>query len=311
MKTPATVSGPTPTTREFGLITVVQDRADPRAVDRGATDAHWRDGAMWEAVCGSAATIYQDCDDATAARSKAVTHDIGWYGARPFSVYARVDCSMFDPDDRDGAAHVTAALDRSEQIALEAAFWTGVAGGTAGRVQPHLAANAVVLDTENSGSVPVTLQLAATQVTGVALDIAEALGRLEHAATGCGNVQRTIHMTSVVAEIALSRGLLEARNGQMRTKLGSLVAVGLGYSGSSPAGTSTAGVHWMYATGPIFMYRSAQARLATVLSEALDRNTDTVIAISERTYVLGYDCCLYAIPVSLGGEISGSFNSAT
>lgn len=301
------VPGPTPSVREFGLMSVVQSRFDD-------ADPHWRGGVKWEAVCGAAGTAFQDCGDDTGERDKDPTHDIEWYGAQPFTVYSRVDCTPigFGQSDVDGGAKVTTTLERYESFQVEQAFWTGTVDAAANRAVPHLAASAEILDTEESASgVPVILQMAATQVTGVALDIAEALGRLEQATSGCGDIQRTIHMTQTVAEIAASRGLLEARNGQLRTKLGSLVAAGLGYTGSSPSGVLTAGVHWMYATGPVFMYRTPLIRVGADIREVLDRATDTVIAIAERTYLLGYDCCLQAIPVSLGGEISGAFNSAT
>ena len=43
-----------------------------------------------------------------------------------------------------------------------------------------------------------------------------------------------------------------------------------------------------------------------------DKANNTNKTIVERTYVLGYSCCcLYAVPISIGGDITGTFNSAT
>ncbi len=45
--------------------------------------------------------------------------------------------------------------------------------------------------------------------------------------------------------------------------------------------------------------------------QMLDRETNTLKSIVERTYVLGYSCCcLYAVPISVGGDITGAPLSA-
>ena len=43
----------------------------------------------------------------------------------------------------------------------------------------------------------------------------------------------------------------------------------------------------------------------------LDRETNTLKTIVERTYVLGYSCCcMYAVPISTGGIVTGQPSSA-
>jgi hypothetical protein len=53
----------------------------------------------------------------------------------------------------------------------------------------------------------------------------------------------------------------------------------------------------MYMTPPIFGYRSDVRTFPRV--ETMDRSVNTVFAIAERNYLLGYDCCLHAVPVAL------------
>ena len=66
---------------------------------------------------------------------------------------------------------------------------------------------------------------------------------------------------------------------------------------------------WIYATGPVFAYRGAPETFA--FREMFDRTANTLKTIVERTYVLGYSCCcLPAIPVSVGGDITGQPLSA-
>ena len=74
-------------------------------------------------------------------------------------------------------------------------------------------------------------------------------------------------------------------------------------------GVETAGVTWMYATGSMFVYRGRPVILP--IRDSQDRTDNTVRAIAERTYVLGWDCCHYAVPVSIGGVVTGAAGSAT
>lgn len=302
------VSPPNVVPREYGLLSVVQMR--PQPVDsEGRSVSHWRNGVTWESVCGTGDTTFDDECTTASGISKSVNIERQPRGTNAVTVYVEIECSApgYNPGEQSIVAR--AELERVEEMRLESAFWTGSVHGGSETYYPHLAANAEVYDSPGSLTA-VLLQSAATQVTGAALDIAEGLGRLEHAAaSGCVKGQLVIHMTAVVAELAASRGLLQARNGRLWTMAGNAVVVGAGYTGSSPSGTSTAGVHWMYATGQIFAYRSDLEELGA-FREQFNREDNTVTTIVERTYVLGFDCCHVAIPISLGGNAGGAFNSA-
>jgi hypothetical protein len=55
---------------------------------------------------------------------------------------------------------------------------------------------------------------------------------------------------------------------------------------------------WIFGTGPIFAYRENNVRVLADNNSSLVRTNNTVKVIAERTYLLGYDCCLYGALVS-------------
>jgi hypothetical protein len=91
----------------------------------------------------------------------------------------------------------------------------------------------------------------------------------------------------------------ESPTGPLRTLAGNLVVPGVGYTGSSPAGTAAAaGTAWIYATGAVFAYRSEV--FARPFPSTFDRSENTVKYLASRTYLFGFDCCHLAALVNLG-----------
>jgi hypothetical protein len=45
--------------------------------------------------------------------------------------------------------------------------------------------------------------------------------------------------------------------------------------------------------------------------EALDRARNDVVLVAERTYVIGWDCCHFAVPVRLGGIPTGAVGGSS
>lgn len=300
------VNPPSWTRSPYGLLGSVDMRTD---------DAHWQMGVTWEDICGGTGTTVADCDTSAPVvtgynmiPSLAQTTARTIYGATPFTVYAEVDCSPIDfYENRE--ALMAAALARFEDYQVERTFWTGIAmdrnnvGGFANAVLPHLAANSGINEVQLGRTT--VLQMAATVVTGVALNVVDALGVLEGALVGCLGGQGMIHVPqSLAPTLAL---LLKPQGGRLLSPNGNTVVIGGGYPGTSPTGTAPAtGTCWMYATGPVFAYRSAPImRLLNEPNSApVDRNVDTVKAVIERTYVLGYDCCLFAQLVNTASFIA-------
>lgn len=295
--------------RNFGLLSVVQARYDE-------PDEHWRNGVTWQDICGlGSLTFDQYClttgtipVSGAAPASKVDNIDWNTYGAIPFTVFAKVDCSPVGYSQEEQRARAIDALTRTEAYQVENAFWTGTAGGSANQVYPRLAANESVSD---PSLFPVTqLQCAATAISGTTiLDAVEGLGRVEAALAACYQGKGVIHVPVLLAAQLFQWNLVEVNAGQLRTKAGNLVAIGGGYPGTSPAGATTTGALWIYATGPVFAYRSASFTFR--FAEMLNRTNNTLETIVERTYVLGYSCCcLPATPISVGGDITGQPLSA-
>lgn len=274
----------------YGLVSVVEARS--------ASSPHWQNGVTWEDLCGPPATTYDLClidsptvTGAPPAKTAGASHDL--FAATPFTIYSRVDCSAVGFYD-ESEADAVQVLTEWEQWQIEFAFWTGIAGGAANVVYPHLAANTAVVSDDDDA----TLQLAATVPTATPTDPATALGIVENALADCYPGVGIVHIP-----VELIPRFVEAyviyRDGQrLRTYNGNYVVAGAGYPNTSPAGAVSpiTGGGWIYATPPVFMYRSPLRTISA--RETLDRTVNTVEALSERTVLLGYSCCLAAAPVA-------------
>lgn len=300
------IDPPTFTSSRYGLLSVVE-----RATVAGS---HWQNGVTWSSYCnvdGMGASTYDECIATTGApdgpvpepspKEPTVEHVLR--GATPFTPLTRFDCAPVGNEEAQQIA--TAALARTEEWQVERAFWTGVVDGHT-LVFPHLAANAEVVGVDDALLQPV----ASPVVTGGApLDPASALGLLEEALAGCYGGVGVVHVpvrllpTLVAWELVHPVGGRDVGSGQfgrqLQTTSGNLVAVGNGYPGTGPDGTDPGPTAaWMYATGRVFMLRSNVK--ITPFTSAVNREVNTLEMIAERTYVLGYDCCLLAVQVSLG-----------
>lgn len=264
-------------------------------------DAHWRMGITWEPLCPESSGTYDPCsavvdnggdvERAPAPPEKAATTEWQTRAATAFTAYSRIDCSPVGQWD-DLSESNQQALIRSESRFVETAFWSGAVGGQT-VVFPHLAADTAVMD---GGDV---LQPAATVVTDTPQGIAVGIGMLEDAMRDCYPGVATLHMPIRLAALAAEASLLTSRSGRMfTTSIGSKVVVG-DYPGTGPDGTTTEGVTWMYATGEVFFVREPTPTRFS-MAESFDRNVNTVEVIAERTYVIGWDCCLLAIPIDNG-----------
>ena len=269
-------------------------------------NARWKMGITWEPLCPESSGTYDPCTavvdnaeapgdavQAPAPPVKAATTDWQIRGATAFTAYSRIDCSPVGQWDQLSPANQQALI-RSEARFVETAFWSGVAGGQT-IVFPHLAADTEVSDGED------LLQPAATIVEATPQTIAVGLGMLEDAMRDCYPGVATIHMPIRLAALAVEAHLIAPRSGVMyTTTIGSKVVIG-DYPGTAPDGTTAPGVTWMYVTGEVFFTRDREPTGFRPV-ESFDRNVNTVEMIAERTYVIGWDCCLLAIPI-LNGEL--------
>lgn len=305
------VEPPASQPRQYGLVSSI----GVRTID----DAHWRNGVWWKQTCGTGGrTPFQACiseTGATGVTAKSANIDTRYFSAHPIVAYAEIECSLVGYDPAVARRDAFDALARVEEYQLEQGLWTGEApDGTSGRIMPALTGATEVLDPFFSNATEhdeVTLQLAVNSLspTGAPLDIVEALGRLEDEMGDCVLGVGVIHMTQHVADLAQAHDLLVERNGRKYTALGNQVVIGAGYPGTGPAGLEVADVHWMYATGPMFIIRGNEEALGADVRDYFDRATNTVKVIIERVFVVGFGCCLLGVPVSLGGVVGGAPDS--
>jgi hypothetical protein len=299
-----TATPPSFTPLKYGLLSVVED-----ATGDDLSDQHWRNGVQFQTqFCGPALSTASICVTGGADKP-AIADGLITRGADPFAVFAWLNCSPIGYSPDEWRKLTVAALLNNESVAVEAVFATGVVAG--GVVYPHLAANAAVSD-GTTGQV-VQLQTAATVVTGGASnDIVEAVGRLEGAMAGCYGGVPVLHVPRAALAPMAAWGLLEVDGEQLHTPGGSLIAAGAGYPGTAPDGTTpAAGTVWLYATGAVKLWRGPIETTGRNPAEWVGRARNDQVLVAERSYVLGWDCCHFATPVSLGGVVTGTAGAAT
>ena len=302
------VSAPPFIPRDYGLLSAVSARYDE-------PDAHWRNGVIWQDICGAGSTTYDPfCLVSGSATTPATKSDnIDWttFGATPFTVFAEVDCSPVGYSQEEQRARAIDALTRTETWQVERTFWTGRAGGDGSIAFPHLAHSVAVTEFQQGAISPVIqLQCAASAVSGTTImDVTEGFGYLESAFADCYQGKGLIHVPMALAEALFANHIVQPGT-VLKTGAGNTVVIGAGYNGVSPTGAAPpANSVYVYMTGPVFAYRSAPETFA--FKEMFNRSTNTLKTIVERTYVLGFSCCcLPAAIISLGGDITGQPLSA-
>lgn len=227
-------------------------------------------------------------------------------GANTFAVYTWLDCSLVGMGE-DRLKEMTEAAHRNNvQYAVERVFWTGGAFDT---VQ-HLAEDTAV--TETTGGSVINLQTAASVIVTGAVDVVEGISRLEQAMADCYGGTPLIHVPRGVTAHLAANHQVDAKGPRLLTRNGSIVVPAPGYPGTSPAGVvPAAGTTWLYATGSVKMWQSEIMWQSRGAREFLNRTINDTVLILEQRFALAWDCCHFAIPVSLGGVITGTFNSAT
>lgn len=283
------------TPAQFGLLSA--------ATELVGLEPHWQMGLTWEPLCADGTATYAACTTVVrgspqtvpgtaadpAAKTPTFTNLIR--GAVPFTVYVESSCSPTAGQDRL-RKRAADALTRNEEEVVEAVFWSGQAGGTEA-VFPHLAEDTLLVEPEAGGA---TLQSAA-QVVASPLGIVDALGELEGALGSCYGGVGTIHVPRKLIPRMASNGMVKAQGGLITTTLGTVVVAGRGYPGTGPDGTEAAGVEWMYGTGAVFYVRGDIFQPAE--RETFNRARNAVVSLAERTYVVGWDCCVLATPVTI------------
>ncbi|WP_405112693.1 hypothetical protein OG559_04285 [Micromonospora sp. NBC_01405] len=224
---------------------------------------------------------------------------IGLRGATAFTIFTEVDCSA--PGFWERATEtVNDLFTQSEQWQVKRAFWTGQAAGQP-VIYPRLAGNTQIVE---AGTGVLMQPAASVVVTGATLDVVEGIGRLEAEMADCYDGVDMLHMPVELTPALTNANMLVRDGSCYRTPKGNLVILGAGYLGTAPDGTQPVSSVYVYATSALMIYRSAPTVQPRVSSFSCTENT--VKAIVERTYLIGWDCCLKAVNISLGGVPSGA-----
>jgi hypothetical protein len=171
---------------------------------------------------------------------------------------------------------VQAALEAYEHWAIEREFWVGALRPD----NPHLA------------------QVAGTTTlnSGTAVSIRDGVARLEQAIADAGG-NGVIHMRPTVYSMLSAWDVFEPdlTRGVARTKLGTIVVPGVGYTGSKPDGTApTVTNDWAYATGQIEIRRSEVTILPDSMAAATNRAQNLTTFRAERYVLITWDQRIHA-----------------
>lgn len=228
------------------------------------SDPHIGMGAAWQAnVCGVNRLAPGVCDDALGLDPETEkTFDAFAKGeAQPFGVYKGFDCDLMWDDYQ---SVTRAAFEAGESYAVEQAV------------------DALVLK-------------GATDVgSATAHPVAEAIAMLEAEIATRGGNRGLIHVSRYGAAFLTGwRGITSDQNFHLWTKQGTPIVNGGGYTRTSPASAAvTDSQFWMYATGPMHLWRGPE-----VYSEGAAVETNSKQSLMERLYAAGVDCYRIAVLV--------------
>lgn len=196
----------------------------------------------------------------------------------PFAVMASYICTPIGFNFEEADRRVRLRLALREQRAVEQRIWSG-STGVLGTI-PALFANATTI--------------------GPAACPTEAIELLEGVLATAGISQGVIHARTAMTP-HLSNNLLIANPGPDRVKYtpnGTRYVFGTGYTGTGPTGQSVgADTEWMYATGRIVVWRDEDAFVPDG-GQVLNKSTNQLSLIAERTYAVAIECGIWAIQVT-------------
>lgn len=256
----------------FGLFSVLQFRAP------GADGARWENGIVWERGTNDPVGAFGDWAS-TSTPGYPKTLDATWAStattetATPFTVYGHWRGSPVGWDETAARAEARRHLLTREEAGAANIVWTGAQG-----VIPNLQG------TGASVNPTVVTPLADTPV-GVIAELEQWLAD-EYGSLG------VLHMGRRLATYLIEAELLVVRGATLQTALGTPVAASAGYPGTGPVNV-TDGTEdlttWVYATAPLFGYRSEVYEPTGGGDDLFDRGTNTRTAVAERAYVIAFD----------------------
>lgn len=107
----------------------------------------------------------------------------------------------------------------------------------------------------------------------------------------------TLHLPITIASLLLAVDGMAYVGDHLFTKTGSKVVAGAGYDfpNTGPTGANAAaGEKWLYATGEVYVARSAE-----ISQQAINFETNEVTVLAERGYIVAVDCFTAAVRVTV------------
>lgn len=277
------VPGPKTTPNRYGLLTV----AEPNTPE----DGHWEGGITWDDdLCSSIHSTTEYCPIPVSGFAPKITdRDSQTCCADPFIIYASYDCPPVGmPADR-AFKLATQRLAIREEQEVERVFWTGIAEDGI-EVNPSLA-----FGNSECGNAPVNLT-----GSGGPVGVIASMAVLESALGECAPGTGVIHANYGLASFLAANFLINQKDDAWYTVTGQRLAIGAGYPGTGPGNiAATAGTTWLFATGPVVIYRSEVFLTPERFKEAMNTKINSVQVFAERVYSVGWSCCLFAIQVTL------------
>lgn len=264
---------PTPTKRRGTLLDTI---------DRIGDSMSWLDGAAlfesWNCMRfdGSAAFC--------AANTKDFDQTSGWVDGYRFAAYGGARCKTVGLDREGMRAGLRAAFELGESAAVERSL-----------MSIRFAAHDATATIPGEWPAPTNLTPA-----GGAVSPAVGISLLEEYAGSVYTGAPVLHVPVSVASQVLGVDGAAFEGDTLRTKFGSKMAAGAGYSypNLGPTGAAAAaGERWLYATGEVALLRNAEP----VIKDAVDMAQNEVIALVERGYIVAVDCFVAAIAVNIEG----------
>lgn len=258
-----------------GLFSVLPFRTD--------ASGHWGNGVTWESLsCAPASGIGDpscDPEEETVGLPKADAVGAENGEASPFTIYFKEKC---DPVGRASIAQdrVTSSLLVKEQFRAEQALWTGDLGNT-----PNFQTAESVGDSTDPRYVLGSLTRVARRDYGMGV----------------------LHVGTIGAAVLVDHDLIVQRGDAWFTVFGDQVVIGAGYpevEGGPIIGAADPGNVYAVMTPPLFGYRSDVFTSSERSGDLLDRRTNDLYAVAERTYVLGFDPCGVALAQMTAFEVT-------
>lgn len=255
---PSLVTGAPRVPLPFGLFSVL--------VPRENSGDRWLTGVNWETLTcepiGGIGAAQCDTDDILGLPKDLDKMDADLGEASPFTVYGHHTCSPIGNSAEYAQEQANAHLATREEAEVERALWTGNLGNV-----PNFA---------GANGYPA---LAVTSTFALA-DAWLAVAELEQTIAEKYGSQGVIHVSRRNAFRLIKSGAIKVNGLRLQTALGTPVVAGTGY-----------GSEKIVVTPALFGYRSEVFNSSGREYDLLDRATNDMHAIAERTYLLGFDPC--------------------